>query len=33
MKAYIWNNVIYYITEEEFYGLRDGWLNPKDMFD
>lgn len=32
MKTYIWNGVTYVITEEEFYNLRAGWLNPADLF-
>lgn len=32
MKTYIWKGVTYTITEEEFEGLRNGWLNPNDLF-
>ena len=32
MKTYIWKGVTNTITEEEFEGLRNGWLNPNDLF-
>lgn len=30
---YVWRCVEYRVTKEEFEGLRDGLLNPHDMFD
>ena len=32
MKTYIYKGVVYYITEEEFNDLRDGWIKPEDLF-
>lgn len=32
MKTYIWRGVVYTITDEEFEGLKNGWLNPADLF-
>lgn len=32
MRTYIWRGVVYYITEEEYEGLVNGWLNPADLF-
>lgn len=32
MKTYWFNGVEYVVTEEEFDGLLNGWLNAVDMF-
>lgn len=32
MRTYIWRGVKYTITEDEYQGLLNGWLNPADLF-
>lgn len=32
MRTYIYKGVTYVITEEEYEGLVNGWLNPADLF-
>lgn len=31
--VYVWKCVEHYVTKDEFEGLKQGYLNPHDMFD